>query len=275
MIAFPNCKINLGLNILEKKENGFHDLETFFYPVNIHDALEILPSKNNSTRLTVSGIPVVENENNICIRAYNLIKKDFPQLPCVHMHLHKAIPMGAGLGGGSSDAVSALQLLDKKFTLNMSHRQLYEYALELGSDCPFFLLNRPCFATGRGEKLEVIEVFLSGYKTIIINPGIHINTAEAFKDITPKRPSKSIKEIITQPTETWKNELKNDFEKSIFQKHPSIKKIKDDLYDNGAIYAAMSGSGSTVYGIFKKSKISEYMVPADYFYKIIENPRLF
>lgn len=270
MIAFPNCKINLGLNILAKKEDGFHDLETVFFPINIHDVLEVLPSAENTIQLITSGISAGETENNICLKAYYLVKKDYPGLPVIKIHLHKAIPLGAGLGGGSADGVATLQLLNKKFSLNITTNQFFDYALRLGSDCPFFLLNKPCFASGRGEILEPLHLSLSGYKIIIVNPGIHISTGEAFKNITPSIPKKRIKEIITQPIHTWEKELINDFEKSVFEKCPHIDQIKKDLYQSGAIYAAMSGSGSTVYGIFEDGAIIDYTAPSGYFYKIIE-----
>ncbi len=270
MIVFPNCKINLGLNILSRKESGFHDLETFFYPVNFHDALEILTSTKVNTELTVTGTTTGKIEDNICFKAYHLIKKDYPQLPEIKIHLHKAIPMGAGLGGGSADGVAMLQLLNNKFNLNINNEQLFGYALMLGSDCPFFLLNRPCFATGRGEILEPLPISLSGYKIIIINPGIHISTSEAFKNITPSIPEKSIKEIIAQPIDTWRTQLKNDFENSMFDKYPVIKNIKEQFYKEGAIYASMSGSGSTLYGIFENNINTGFLSGSNYFYKVIE-----
>ncbi|MEP7252345.1 MAG: 4-(cytidine 5'-diphospho)-2-C-methyl-D-erythritol kinase, partial [Ginsengibacter sp.] len=206
MIAFPNCKINLGLHILRKKEDGYHDLETFFFPVPIHDALEILPSESGKTKMISSGIDTGEAENNICLKAYCLLRKDFPQLPEVTIHLHKAIPLGSGLGGGSSDGVATLQLLNKKFNLNISEELLCGYALQLGSDCPFFVLNKPAVALGRGETLTPVDFALTHYKIVIVNPGIHVSTTEAFKDIIPAVPSKSIKEIIHQPISTWKRE---------------------------------------------------------------------
>ncbi len=270
MIAFPNCKINLGLNILAKKEDGFHDLETFFFPINIRDALELLPSGEKKVQFDSSGIPTGAPENNICLKAYHLLKKDYPDLPVVKIHLHKAIPIGAGLGGGSADGVATLQLLNKKFSLHLTEEQLSNYALQLGSDCPFFLINKPCLASGRGETLEPLQFSLSGYKIVIVNPGIHINTGEAFKKITPLIPKKRIREVITQPIDTWKNELINDFEKSVFEKFPQVHQVKKELYEMGAIYAAMSGSGSSVYGIFKEDSAINYTAHAGYFYKIIE-----
>jgi 4-diphosphocytidyl-2-C-methyl-D-erythritol kinase len=270
MVTFPNCKINLGLNILHKREDGFHDLETILLPVALCDALEILPSQNK-TQLTVSGITTGNTgDDNLCLKAFYLLKKDYPQLPEVNIHLHKAIPLGAGLGGGSADGAFTLQVLNKKFNLNISEKKMYVYALQLGSDCPFFLFNKPCLATSRGEVLEKSDLSLSGYKILLIHPGIHISTAEAFRKIKPAIPAKEIKEIILQPVESWKEELFNDFENFIFKKYPQVKKIKKELYKNGAVYAAMSGSGSTVFGIFKKDVIINYVAEPDYFFKLTD-----
>ena len=269
MVTFPNCKINLGLNILQKREDGYHDIETVFYPVPITDVLEIISSPENQTEFTNTGIPTGEIENNLCLTAFHLVKKDFPQVPEINMHLHKAIPMGAGLGGGSADAVFTLLLLNKKYNLNISSLQLFEYASKLGSDCPFFLLNQTCLATGRGEILEPIILSLSGYKMLIINPGIHLNTKEIFKEIIPAFPAKKIKEIIIQPLPTWRNELVNDFEKIVFPKYPLIGEIKEKMYQQGALYAAMTGTGSTVFGIFNSSTHIQLPDENSYFYKCI------
>jgi len=221
-------------------------------------------------KFSTSGFSIEgEPEKNICIKAYDLLKKDLPQLPAVQMHLHKAIPMGAGLGGGSADGAFTLKLLNKKFDLSLSEKQLINYSLELGSDCPFFILNKPCFATGRGEILEQTELDLSEYKFLIVHPPIHISTAWAFSTIKPLKSVKSIKQIIQQPISTWKTELINDFEKPVFESHPEIKNIKEKLYDAGAIYASMSGSGSAVYGIFKKEKAISISFPDNYFVKTL------
>jgi 4-diphosphocytidyl-2-C-methyl-D-erythritol kinase len=258
MVTFPNCKINLGLNILQKRNDGFHDLATVFYPIELKDVLEIIPARNSeqqqsSIQFTTSGIVVDGNSaDNICFKAYELLKADFPALPTIEMHLHKAIPMGAGLGGGSADGAFTLKLLNEQFHLNISQQQLIDYALQLGSDCPFFIINQPCFATSRGEKMIPIHVDLSAYTFVIVNPGIHVNTGWAFKQITPTLPKKSIQTIIQQPIETWKHELVNDFELPVATAYPAINNIKQDLYAKGAVYASMSGSGSTVFGIFKK-----------------------
>ncbi len=255
MVVFPNCKINLGLNIIAKRPDRFHNLETIFYPIAINDVLEIVQQQNETTdvEFTATGLQIDgDTSNNLCIKAYHLLKTDFPELPPVKMHLHKNIPMGAGLGGGSADGAFTLKLLNDKFQLALSNDQLINYALQLGSDCPFFISNQPCFAEGRGEKLQPIRLELSNYQFIIINPGIHVNTGWAFSQIQPKQPSKSINSIIQQPIETWKDELVNDFEEPVFKAHPQIKSIKENLYSQGAVYASMTGSGSTVFGIFKK-----------------------
>ena len=277
MVVFPNCKINLGLQILSKRADGFHNLSTVFYPVLLHDALEIIrsnePSPANNILFSHSGFQIDGNEsNNLCIKAYQVLKKDFPQIPAIQMHLHKAIAMGAGLGGGSADAAFTLKLLNEKFQLNLSNGQLINYSLQLGSDCPFFIINKPCIATGRGEIMEPIDLNLSGYQIVLVNPGIHINTGWAFSQLNIEEhiSSKSnLKKIISQPIETWKNELKNDFEPAVFLAHPTIKSIKEKLYHQSAIYAAMSGSGSTIFGIFKKELLPKFNFPASYILKTI------
>jgi 4-diphosphocytidyl-2-C-methyl-D-erythritol kinase len=264
MITFPNCKINLGLNITRKREDGFHDLETVFFPVALKDSLEVIQStevKFQSTGLHISG----DEESNLCIKAYNILKRDFPQLPPIHIHLHKVIPMGAGLGGGSSDAAFMLALLNKKFKLAISQDQLLKYALELGSDCPFFNINKPCYARGRGEILEPVTVDLSAYRIVLVNPGIHVSTKDAFAQLTPKVPQMNILEIIEQPIIKWKDSLSNDFEQTVFSLHPPIKEIKDQLYDEGALYASMSGTGSTVYGLFENDRSINLNLSESYF----------
>lgn len=273
MILYPNCKINLGLRILRKRTDGFHDLETVFYPVSLYDVLEIIKMEAHSKELpsvtfSTSGLSINDTDNdNLCIKAYQLLQKDLPQLPAVQIHLHKSIPIGAGLGGGSADAAFTLLLLNKKFQLNLSNAQLIHYALQLGSDCPFFIINQSCYATGRGEIMEPVDINLSAYKIVLVNPGIHIPTANAFQGIAPALPSKSLKEIIQQPIHTWKNDLINDFEKPVFSQHPQIEAIKKTLYDRGAVYASMSGTGSTVYGIFEKESTIKHGFPPGYFVK--------
>jgi 4-diphosphocytidyl-2-C-methyl-D-erythritol kinase len=271
MINFPNCKINLGLNILSKREDGFHNIATVFYPVGINDVLEVI--KNNTTgdvQFTCTGLPVNGNTaDNLCVKAYQLLKADFPQLPPVQLHLHKAIPMGAGLGGGSADGAFTLQLLNTKFQTGINEAQLAGYAARLGSDCPFFITNKPCFATGRGELLNPVPLDLSAYNLLLVNPGIHINTGWAFSQITPALPAKSILQIIQQPIHTWKDELVNDFEQPVCSAYPEIAAIKELLYQNNAVYAAMSGSGSTVFGIFEKTASPSLNFPESYFVKTV------
>jgi 4-diphosphocytidyl-2-C-methyl-D-erythritol kinase len=268
MVIFPNCKINLGLNILQKREDGYHDIETVFFPLPFTDALEIITSQN-TTQFKNTGISAGENESNLCLKAYRLLKKDYPQLPEIDMHLHKAIPAGAGLGGGSADAAFTLRLLNKKYELNISEAKLSGNALQIGSDCPFFLSNKPCLATGRGENMEEINLSLSAYKILLVNPRIHINTKEIFQQIKPAFPPKKIKAIIQQPVDTWKKELTNDFEKVVFVLHPEMEKIKENLYQHKAIYASMTGTGSTVFGIFDKNDHVDYPVEKGYFQKWI------
>lgn len=271
MIVFPNCKLNLGLHILQKRSDGFHDLETVFYPLPLQDALEIIQSdeKGASLQFTTSGLPVDgKAEDNICYKAYFLLKDRFPQLPAVKMHLHKVIPMGAGLGGGSADGAFTLLLLNKKFNLGLSENELIGYALQLGSDAPFFIVNNPCFATGRGEKMEPVNLDLSAYKFLIVNPGIHINTGWAFRQITPQSGRPSLKEKIVLPVEQWKEHITNDFEAPVAAAHPEIYTLKEELYRHGAAYAAMSGSGSTMFGLFRKdADVRNLRFPAHYLVK--------
>jgi len=274
MVLFPNCKINLGLNIIGKRSDGYHDLETIFYPIPLFDAIEVIESSNpgKSLHFSMSGEPIEgTGEQNICVKAYELLKADFPRLARITFHLHKSIPTGAGLGGGSADGAFMLKLLNKKFELKLTTGQLLDYSLQLGSDCPFFIVNKPCFARGRGEILEPIEVDLSRYKIIVINPRIHVPTAEAFLLATPAAPSHSLKEIVKQPIDTWKEQLRNDFEEPVFNKHPEIKMLKDQLYEAGAIYSSMTGSGSTIYGLFEKNKDPKLNFPSSYFVRELDD----
>ena len=250
MIVFPNCKINLGLHVTRKREDGYHDLETIFFPLHIHDILEFVPAASFSFQS--SGLHVKGNtDQNLCVKAYHLLKKECPALPEVSMHLHKVIPMGAGLGGGSADGSFALTSLNEYFHLGLDAGKLKALSLRLGSDCPFFILNQPCFATGRGEILEPLSLDLSGYFIILVYPGIAVNTAEAFEGISPQKPAHSLQEKITGPLEKWKEWMVNDFEQPVFRRFPEIAKIKQDLYNAGAFYAAMTGSGSSCFGIFR------------------------
>jgi 4-diphosphocytidyl-2-C-methyl-D-erythritol kinase len=247
-------------------------LETIFYPLPLQDALEIIhhPAPLTDVDYSGSGLIVAGNvSDNICVKAYHLLKLDFPQLPPVKMHLHKTIPMGAGLGGGSADGAFTLLLLNKKFNLGITQEDLLRYALQLGSDCPFFIRNTPCYATGRGEVMEELSLDLSAYKFAVVNPGIHVNTGWAFSQITPSPDKPSLKTAIQLPVEQWKNRVTNDFEEPVSTLYPEIGNIKKTLYQQGALYAAMTGTGSTVFGIFSKLADPELTFPTHYFVKIV------
>jgi 4-diphosphocytidyl-2-C-methyl-D-erythritol kinase len=273
LILFPDAKINLGLHIIRKRPDNFHDLETVFYPIPLQEAVEVIQAKAPAAKdvtFSTSGLDIdVDPTNNICVKAYNLLKQDYPQLPPVLMHLHKVIPSGAGLGGGSADGAFTLMLLNKKFELNISKEKLLNYALQLGSDCPFFIINKAAYGTGRGEQLEEIPLDLGSYKIMIVHPGIHVNTGWAFSQITPGVLKHSLKEIIRLPVAEWKGLVRNDFEECVFKHYPEIQAIKEQLYMAGAVYASMSGSGSTVYGIFEKEPVLKAL-PAHYFVKILQ-----
>lgn len=259
MLAKPICKINLGLNVVERRPDGYHNLETVFYPVPICDTLEVFemddafPSPYNCdlkvTNITIDG----DEQKNLVVRAYNLLKQDFPSLPRIHAHLYKDIPTQAGMGGGSSDCGFMITLLNEQFHLGLSNEQMIRYAARLGADCAFFILNKPCYAEGIGERLEPIDLDLSGWYLAVVRPDIPVPTKEAFSLITPQHPAKNCRDIVMQPVETWRDGLTNDFEKSVFALHPEIGDIKDRLYDLGATYAAMSGSGSSLFGLFRQT----------------------
>jgi 4-diphosphocytidyl-2-C-methyl-D-erythritol kinase len=263
MVIFSNCKINLGLQIVSKREDGFHNLETIFYPIPFYDVIEIIEAKEflfTSTGLEIDG----KSDTNLCVKAYNLLKKDFAILPNMHLHLQKNIPMGAGIGGGSANAAYTLQLINKKFDLNISKEELKTYASELGSDCSFFIENQTCFASGRGEILSPIVFHLNDYTILLLFPGIHISTKNAFENIVPKNGNISLQQIIKEPIETWKNKLTNDFEQTAFSAHPILQDYKNELYNLGALYASMSGSGSTIYGIFNKNQVENIDVESSF-----------
>ncbi len=255
MITFPNAKINLGLNIIEKRPDGYHNLETVFYPIFIEDALEVVSLKDTidkEYRLHISGAAIEGNpKENLVIKAYRLLQKYY-KFPPIDIYLHKHIPAGAGLGGGSSDAAFMLKLLNETYCLNLSTAKLESYAAMLGADCAFFIKNEPVFASGIGNIFEPIDLSLADYYITIVKPDIFVSTREAFSLIKPSRPLLSLKEIIRKPIEEWKEWMFNDFEVSVFTKYPDIRMIKEVLYCNGALYASMSGSGSSVFGIFKE-----------------------
>ncbi len=256
MISLSPCKINLGLRITAKRTDGYHDLDTVFYPLAFYDALEFIEA--NEMKFSSSGIPIPGNGKNIVIAAYDLVKSDYPNVPSLHIHLHKQIPIGAGLGGGSGNAVSMLKMMNAYFDLKLSDEQFFQYALQLGSDCPFFLYETACEASGRGEVLNPLNLDLSDYRIILVYPNIHISTATAFGAISPHQPILSCAEIVQQPIAQWRELLINDFEFPLFQIHPLLSETKQQLYDMGALYAALSGSGSTIFGIFKKEQFSNH-----------------
>lgn len=260
MIVFPCAKINLGLNIVSKREDGYHNLETVFYPIPLYDALEIkymdekFPS-DTACDLKVTGNAVdCDEQKNLVVKAYHILAADY-QLPRIHTHLYKHIPSQAGLGGGSSDAAFMIRLLDERFRLNIGNPEMERYAARLGADCAFFIEAEPAYAEGIGDVLmpaDGPDGNLQGYYLCVVKPDVAVSTKEAYSAITPKKPAKSCRDIVRQPIETWKEELVNDFEEPIFKMHPELEAIKQKLYDQGAVYASMSGSGSALYGIFKK-----------------------
>ena len=255
MICFPNAKINLGLNIVSKRPDGYHNLETVFYPIGLKDALEIVPSKSGEKyRFFQSGIPIQgHDDDNLVIKALNLISET-NEIPPIDIYLLKKIPFGAGLGGGSADAAFMLRLLNDTFQLDYTDEQLMQLAAKIGADCPFFIKNRPAFAMGIGDKLEEIAVNLNDYYIVLVKPPIAVPTKDAYAMIEPQQPEVSLKEIVQQPVSEWKNAMKNDFEVPVFKKYPEICAIKNRLYELGAVYASMSGSGSSVFGIFRRGE---------------------
>ena len=268
MILFPPAKINLGLHILFKREDGFHELETVMTPIPFTDILEILPTK--SFEFQQSGIPIPgDASSNLCVKAYELMKNEY-QISPIFIHLKKMIPMGGGLGGGSADAAYILTGINTLFNLNISDSKLEELASRLGSDCPFFVKNTTQVAKGRGEILSPIELDLKGYFLKIINIGLHVGTKEAYAGAQFSTSSKTVSEIVSQPISTWKNELTNDFEKTVFSIYPELNQVKENLYSEGAIYAAMSGSGSTMFGIFEKKPNKTFEDKAEILELILE-----
>ena len=255
MLTKPIAKINLGLNVVEKRSDGYHNLETVFYPVQIEDALEVYPMDPEFpseydcdlkvTNITIDG----DEQRNLVVRAYNLLKADFPTLPRIHAHLYKGIPTQAGMGGGSSDCGFMITLLNDMFKLGLSDQQMIDYAAHLGADCAFFILNRPCYAEGIGEKLQPIDLDLKGWYLSLVRPDIPVSTREAFALIKPHYPEVNCREVVKQPVESWRDALVNDFEGSVFAVHPELGAVKDRLYELGATYAAMSGSGSTLFAL--------------------------
>lgn len=252
MLVFPNVKINLGLSIIEKRPDGYHNLETVFYPVALEDALEIRTADGAEGKYTLCqhGLEIAGRpEDNLVVKAYLLLDKEF-RLPPVEIHLYKHIPSGAGLGGGSSDAAFMLKMLNEHYRLHLSDEQLESYAATLGADCAFFIRNRPTFAESIGNVFSPVDISLKGYQIVIVKPDVFVSTREAFSNIRPHRPLHPVREAIMQPVARWKELLVNDFEESVFPQYPVIREIKEELYRQGAVYASMSGSGSSVFGLF-------------------------
>lgn len=249
MVIFPNAKINIGLNVIERRSDGYHNLETVFYPIKIYDALELIESDKLS--FESSGLPIPGRmEDNLCVKAYHLIKKDH-DVPSVKIHLHKNIPIGAGLGGGSADAAFFIRLMNQQFDLGMSVDEMLGYARRLGADCSFFIESKPVFAFEIGDEFEPIKLDLSTYKIVLVMPPVHVSTGEAYGGVKPAPVKDSLIELINLPVASWKNHIKNDFEVSVFRNHVTIRGMKAALYEAGAIFASMSGSGASVFGIFK------------------------
>lgn len=267
MVIFPNAKINIGLNIVEKRKDNFHNIETVFYPIGLKDILEVIASpantglKNKPKKITGNknskaadftstgtAIPG-KADDNLCLKVIDLLKNHY-DIPEVKIHLHKVIPIGAGLGGGSSDAAHLINLADSLFSLNIPLKKKLQFSKQLGSDCSFFIRNKPVFAYGRGDKFMPVDFSLGGYFLVLVHPPIHVSTKDAYSEVKPQPPAKSLKKNVTLPVETWKDNISNQFEETVFRKFPGIGKIKNQLYALGAVYASMSGSGSSVYGIF-------------------------
>jgi 4-diphosphocytidyl-2-C-methyl-D-erythritol kinase len=249
MLAFANAKINLGLNITARRPDGYHEIETVFYPVKLHDVVELTDSKELNCVVTGGSFPG-QMEENLCYKAFKLVQQDHHNVANQQITLLKNTPVGAGLGGGSSDAAHVIKLVNKKFKLGLSLEKMEEYAAVLGADCPFFIRNEPVYATGIGEQFKQLTLDLSAYQLLLVTPPIHVSTAEAYLGVTPNPNTEYLPDLMKMPIQYWNGHVKNDFEASVYSKYPTIKKIKDDLYQSGALYASLTGSGCSVYGIF-------------------------
>lgn len=269
MIVYPNAKINIGLSVTSLREDGFHNLETIFYPIALSDILEVnrADEAKGVCMFESTGLPLdCAPEKNLVVKAYKLLAFAY-QLPAIEVKLHKVIPFGAGLGGGSSDAAFMLQLLNEYFDLKITENGLRNYAARLGSDCAFFIKNKPVFAYGKGELLEEIGLSLGNYRIIVVKPGCEVSTAEAYAGIEPQSAAFDLRQLVNLPVEKWKNKVVNDFEKTIFPKYPQIQRIKDTMYRYGAVYASMTGSGSAVFGLFKKGEGDALEFEGDFVWK--------
>jgi len=266
MLVFPNAKLNLGLYVTQRRPDGFHNLESVFVPLPWTDALEVLPAApGQPTSITLTGRPIPgEPATNLCVRAYELLQADFPQLPPAQFYLHKIVPIGAGLGGGSADAAFVLKATNDLFGLGLSVEQLESYARRLGSDCAFFIRNKSVLAVEKGDVFEEIELSLAGTSCIVVYPNLHISTAEAYAHITPKPPLHQLREALAQPMTTWRDTVGNDFETALTPGYPVLAAIKQQLYAAGAAYASLSGSGSAVYGLWPAAATAPISWPVDY-----------
>ncbi len=263
MLVFPNAKLNLGLYVTGQRPDGFRTLESVFVPLPWCDALELLPAAETSLTLTGRPIPG-EPATNLCLRAYELLRADF-ELPPVRLHLHKIVPIGAGLGGGSADAAFALRALNEIFDLQLPPAALTDYARRLGSDCAFFITNKPVLAREKGDVFDDITLDLAGTACKVVYPGLHIGTAEAYARVTPRAPRHALREALAQPLDTWRHTVSNDFEEALTPAYPVLAEIKQQLYGAGAAYASLSGSGSAVYGLFPGLEMPpKLMLPAEY-----------
>jgi len=254
MIRFSNCKINIGLQVINRRSDGFHNIQTVFYPVKfLSDAVEIIGTNSDTDQYFLTGMNIDEPiSGNLCHKAIQLLRKDF-RFPSVELHLHKMVPMGAGLGGGSADASATLMLVNEFFNLKIERERLWSYASQLGSDCAFFLHQLPQLGEGRGNKLKSIDLDLSNKKLLIVKPDIHISTAQAYRNIIPNPNRESLENITSLPLGEWKDVVVNDFETTIFKAYPEIARLKRQLYEAGAVYAQMSGSGAACFGIFESA----------------------
>ncbi len=261
MVVFPNAKINIGLDIVSRRSDGYHNIETIMVPVPWRDILEIVPAQGSESTLTITGRKVdCPVEKNLVMKAFRAMQQSY-NVPDVDIYLHKVIPDGAGLGGGSADAAYMITAVNELFNLNATKEDLAKVAATIGADCPFFIYNTPMLATGIGAEFCDIELDLAGYKILIVKPQVSVPTAQAYAGVTPQMPERSLKELIATPPCQWLGVVKNDFEKSIFLIHPIVAKLKQEIIKMGAEYASMSGSGSAVYGIFKNDILSEEMLP--------------
>lgn len=267
MILFPPSKINLGLRVLGKRADGYHDIETCFYPITLCDILEGIPAAGMETKFSNSGLPIQGHlEENLVVKGYNILNERF-RLPPMELHLHKIIPMGAGLGGGSADATYTLKLINDLFNLDLSNKEIFDFAIRLGSDCAYFLQNNVSMGYGRGEILKPVPVSLKGWHLVLVKPDLHVSTSEAFSGLTTRIHNDDLQTALLKPLDKWKDIVTNDFESNIFKQHPEIKEIKEKLYSLGAVFALMSGSGASVYGLFKEKLALSYYFPGAFVYQ--------